>query len=573
MLQTSQEVHCFRAGPGAMGTSGNANRGHVPPPYSPRYTTSSPSYPAGPLGSVSFDDPQRPPAASGAPPPGFVVSSSAAPAGGYPPTMSSDSTAGYYSSSSPGGYPPSSPGGYPPSQPGGYPRRSSSMAMLMPGAPPLYSLHGSPSLPDMPTQARSFPTPSLSSTSIGYPTDPYPPPSALPPASSRPGYEPPTAAGYPMSGYSSSGRAATGYSTLGYACPESGAQYASASSGTTSGGTKVYEASPGYYGGSGARTSCYSPGRGTIKTYRNFDVHQDVDALRKALKGWTTDHAAVIDILCARSDYQRQEIVKVYKQSFGRDLMGDTKSTMRSNFEDIIIGLLYPLHEYLARELRKAIAGLGTDEECLIEILCTHSNEDIRLIKDYYHRIFNKELEKDIIGDTSGDFRRLLVSMCNGQREEHAPLDPARARSDANLYRAGVLRWGTDVSAFNRIIANQSYEQLRLVFREYNTLANHTVMEAIKSEMSGDLRRGFLAIVKCVYSPPFYFAEKLYHSIKGLGTNDKVLKRVILSRCERDLELIKEEFLDKYKMTLASAIQSDTSGNYRKALLAIVGGN
>ncbi|XP_065301010.1 annexin A13-like isoform X2 [Dermacentor albipictus] len=564
MLQASQEVRCFRAGPGAMDTSGNANRG--PPPYSPRYSTPSPAYPAEPVGSVSFDDPQRPPAASGAPPPGFVVSSSAAPAGVYPPTMYSDSTAGYYSSSSPGGYPPSSQGGYPPSQPEGYPRRNSSMTMLMPGAPNLYPSHGSPSIPEMPTQARSFRAPSLSS--IGYSTDLYPPPSALPPVSARPGYEPPTAAGYPTSSYSSSSRAATGYSTLGYACPESGAHYASASRGSTSGTT-----TPGYYGGSGARSSCYSPGRGTIKTYRNFNVHQDVDVLRKALKGWTTDHAAVIDILCARSDYQRQEIVKVYKQSFGRDLMRDAKSTVRSNFEDIIVGLLYPLHEYLARELRKAIAGLGTDEECLIEILCTHSNEDIRLIKDYYHRIFNKQLEKDIIGDTSGDFRRLLVSMCNGQREENAPLDPARARSDANLYRAGVMRWGTDVSAFNRIIANQSHDQLRLVFREYNALANHTVMEAIKSEMSGDLRRGFLAIVKCVYSPPFYFAEKLYYCIKGLGTNDKVLKRVILSRCERDLELIKEEFLDKYKMTLASAIQSDTSGNYRKALLAIVRGN
>ncbi|XP_077486451.1 annexin A2-like [Amblyomma americanum] len=98
-------------------------------------------------------------------------------------------------------------------------------------------------------------------------------------------------------------------------------------------------------------------------------------------------------------------------------------------------------------------------------------------------------------------------------------------------------------------------------------------MEAIKSEMSGDLKNGFLAIVKCVYSPPFYFAETLYHAMKGLGTNDRVLKRVVVSRCEKDLELIKQEYLDKYKVSLASAIQSDTSGHYRKALLAIVQGN
>lgn len=489
-------------------------------------------------------------------------------AGVYPPTMDPSPSTDYYPRS------------------GVYPHRTPSLAMPMPGsshlplmpvapplpqgAPPLPGgpslAHRAPSLPQMPMPVRSIP--SASSTSLGYPTGAYPPSCSVPPFHSRPGYESPAAGRYPASGYSSSSRS-TDYPTLGYGSAHSGTPYASPASGAVG-----YGASSACCGGSQGGTSCYPPGRGTIKPYRNFNAQQDAEALRKAFKGWTTDHATVIDILCARSDYQRQDIVRCYKQSFGRDLVLDVKSSLRTNFEDIIVGLLYPMHEYLARELRKAIVGLGTDEDCLIEILCTHNNEDIRLIRDYYHRIFKKDLEKDVIGDTSGDFRRLLVSMCNAQREENVPLDPARARSDASeLHQAGVLRWGTDVSAFNRIIATQSYEQLRLVFREYNALANHTVLEAIKSEMSGDLRRAFLAIVKCVYSPPFYFAEKLYNSIKGLGTNDRVVKRVIVSRCERDLELIKQEYLDKYKMTLASAIQSDTSGNYRKALLAIVQGN
>ncbi|XP_077507632.1 annexin-B12-like [Amblyomma americanum] len=301
----------------------------------------------------------------------------------------------------------------------------------------------------------------------------------------------------------------------------------------------------------------------------------------------TTDHGATIDILCARSEPQRQEIVTTYKQSFGRDLEEDAKSALRGSLEDIILGLLYPLHEYLARELRKAIAGLGKDEECLIEILCTQGNQlghpahqgPLTENSDSLsgHFVFKKDWEKDVIGATSGDVRRLLVSMCNAKRDENTPLDPVRARNDAaELHKAGVQRWGTDVSAFNRIIATQSYEQLRLVFREYNAVANHTVMEAIKSEMSGDLKNSFLAIVKCVYSPPFYFAETLYHARKryrehstqdslvdlsqGLGTNDRVLKRVVVSRCEKDLELIKQEYLDKYKVSLASAIQLTASG-------------
>lgn len=316
------------------------------------------------------------------------------------------------------------------------------------------------------------------------------------------------------------------------------------------------------------------PGKGTIKPQPNFDCQRDAEALRKALKGWCTNHNMIISVLCARSSEQRLEVVLAYKQRYGRDLVADSKRALRGNFRGVIVGLLYPLHEYLARELRKAIAGLGTDERCLIQILCTYSNSDIALIKSYYQQIFKKDLEKDVIGDTSGDFRRLLVSMCNAHREEGVPLDESRARHDAQkLLEAGVLRWGTDVSIFNCIIAGQSYEQLRLVFREYNALANHTIMEAITREMSGDIKRGFLAIIKCVYNTSFYFAEEIYNALKGIGTNNKVLKRIVVSRCEIDLELIKQEYLSKYKIPLATAIQKDTSGSYRKALLAIVNGN
>ncbi|KAH8033889.1 hypothetical protein HPB51_017339 [Rhipicephalus microplus] len=494
-----------------MDTSNTGGRGSNLP-YPPPFPASSTSYPPGDIGSVPFVDAEGQQGASRPPPAGFVdlPSSSAA---GPSPTMVPSLGDEYYPRS------------------GVYPHRTPSLAMPGTGSPPLSSMpvapplpqgappfpggppspHRAPSLPQMPMPVRLIP--SASSTSLGYTTGAYPSSSSVPPHTSRPGYQLPVDGRYPTRGYSSSSRSA-GCSTLRYGSADSGAPYAS-----PSGGIIGYGASSGCYGGSQAGTSCYPPGRQFI-----FLIA-------------ATDHATVIEILCARSDDQRQEIVRFYKQSFGRDIVADVKSALRTNLEDIIVGLLYPLHEYLARELRKAIAGLGTDEECLIEILCTHSNQDIRLIKDHYQRIFQKDLERDVIGDTSGNFRRLLVSMCN------------------ELHRAGVLRWGTDVSAFNRIIAAQSYEQLRLVFREYNALANHTIIEAIKSEMSGDLRRAFLAIVKCVYYPPLYFAEKLHNSIRGLGTNDRVLKRVILSRCERDLELIKEEYLDKYKMTLSTAIQ------------------
>ena len=61
--------------------------------------------------------------------------------------------------------------------------------------------------------------------------------------------------------------------------------------------------------------------------------------------------------------------------------------------------------------------------------------------------------------------------------------------------------------------------------------------------------------VKSVRSRHGYFADQLYKSMKGLGTDDEALIRVMVSRSEKDLVQIKEAFKDKYHKTLYSFIK------------------
>lgn len=89
--------------------------------------------------------------------------------------------------------------------------------------------------------------------------------------------------------------------------------------------------------------------------------------------------------------------------------------------------------------------------------------------------------------------------------------------------------------------------------------------------MSGDLKNAMTTLVQCVRNTPGYFALKLYKSMKGLGTDDSTLIRIVVTRCEVDMVLIKQEFKRMYHKTLADFIKGDTSGNYRKTLLGLIG--
>ncbi|KAB7507281.1 Annexin A13 [Armadillidium nasatum] len=90
-----------------------------------------------------------------------------------------------------------------------------------------------------------------------------------------------------------------------------------------------------------------------------------------------------------------------------------------------------------------------------------------RSIKVEYQKLYGRPLEKDLRGDTSGDFCRLMVSMASASRDETG-CDPSLAPKLAkSLYAAGAKKMGTDEVEYNRIMSTYSYCLLRQVFQEY----------------------------------------------------------------------------------------------------------
>lgn len=313
--------------------------------------------------------------------------------------------------------------------------------------------------------------------------------------------------------------------------------------------------------------------RGTVTEATGFNVEQDIQKLREAMKGAGTNEATIIEILAHRTNAQRQRIKEAYKLAVGKELADDLSSELSGHFKSVVLGLLMLAPVYDAYELHHAMKGAGTEEACLIDILASRSNEEIKTIVAFYKKEYGKTLEDAVCGDTSGMFQRVLVSLLTGGRDESNTVNEAQAVQDAkDIFEAGEARWGTDEVKFLTVLCVRNRNHLLRVFDEYQKISGRDIEESIKREMSGTLEDVFLAIVKCLRNKPPFFAERLYKSMKGLGTTDSVLIRIMVARAEIDMVDIKAEFLKMYGKTLYSFIKGDTSGDYRKILLELCGG-
>jgi annexin A7/11 len=299
---------------------------------------------------------------------------------------------------------------------------------------------------------------------------------------------------------------------------------------------------------------------------------QDADALRKAMKGIGCDKKAITDICSHRTNTQRLEIVKAYKASYGRDLIADLKSELHGKYEDAIIAFFTDPIEYDADELRKAMKGMGTNEDTLIEIIASRPAPILAQIKAKFNEKYKRDLEADVKSETSGTLRKLLIALLQCSRSTNTMPNPAQSAAIAEeIHKAGEAKLGTDESVFNKYFCSLSPHELAAVSREYHKLTGHTILQAIDKEFSGDSKKTLRTIVYATLSPSEYFATRVHDAVKGLGTKDHLLIRVIVSRSEIDMPQIKQYYKQLFGKDMYEDVKNDISGEYRELLLGIIG--
>jgi hypothetical protein len=294
------------------------------------------------------------------------------------------------------------------------------------------------------------------------------------------------------------------------------------------------------------------------------NAEDDQQRIYKAIAGLGTDEKTLIKIIGNRTKGQLDQISMLYGQRHKNSLEKDLKGDCSGNFLKLQLGLCRPIMKVKIETLKESMDGIGTRENGLIDVICLATAEEIVAFRQIY-----PELLRRVQGETSGDFKKVLERVLEGKRMPYTMMNPNEAEMIAReLYDAGERRWGTNDSVFIKIFTYYPSQFLQLVSAHYHRNYGHSLKQAVEKETSGDYKNALLALMT---DPWDYYTDRIYNSMKGVGTDDKTLIYCFSILDHWQLKYIEKTcFPKRYGKSLKDMIKGDCSGHYKDLLLEIL---
>lgn len=213
------------------------------------------------------------------------------------------------------------------------------------------------------------------------------------------------------------------------------------------------------------------------------------------MQGIGRNSDTIMRILATHTYDQRNEIAATYKRLYNQDLVQQLYTEYDGHIYDVIRYLFWPTEKMYAQELHDAMQGLGTDERSLREICASLDGQQLRRVSSAYQQMFEKTLESDIRGDTSGFFRDLLLELIKGREPDYSPNSVQLPRYTVqSLNNLGQGQWSNNKDTIRDIFCKKSFTELREVFAEYERTNGRKIENDIENEFSGDAKKILVAI-------------------------------------------------------------------------------
>jgi hypothetical protein len=309
-----------------------------------------------------------------------------------------------------------------------------------------------------------------------------------------------------------------------------------------------------------------------------FCAQRDASNVHEACEGWGTDESTLIDILAALSKPQMKRVNEIYAEKYGKTLSETLDGELSgffggsTNFQYFMNCLVNDGATLDAQFLVEAMKGWGTDEKLLTEIVCTRTNAELALAKAKFQQVNGKSVEDWIEGDTSGLYSRFLLKCLEGRRNEDggAPIVEGVGEGiAAQLWQLGLSGEGdVNEDALLNILAYASIAQIGAAKAAFQTVNGKSLDSAIKDVMGGDVEDAMLirSMEKAAY-----FATALNKAWKGWGTDEVATSRILGRFSKNEVRKMMAAYAninDKAHESVKDGIESETSGNYKKALTA-----
>lgn len=295
--------------------------------------------------------------------------------------------------------------------------------------------------------------------------------------------------------------------------------------------------------------------------------------LRSAMKGFGTDEKALIAILSRLDPLQINSVKAAFQQRHRRDLLSDIEKETSGYFRDGLAAIVRGPLAQDVHNLHEALAGLGTKETLLNDVLLSRSNADINAIKAHYQHIYHRSLESDVRGDLSMKTERLFTMILSARRaEESSPVVPQQTDADvAELYRATEAnKVGADQLTVCSILSSRSDGQIRALSHAYAAKYHRQLADVLRKNFSGHMEDALLFMLQAAEDRAKHDATLLEDAMKGMGTKDVLLvNRVVRLHWDRArLGQAKAAYRHFFRRELAERIRGETRGDYERLMVA-----
>ncbi|XP_013854938.1 annexin A2 [Austrofundulus limnaeus] len=294
---------------------------------------------------------------------------------------------------------------------------------------------------------------------------------------------------------------------------------------------------------------------GTIRAYPSFHPEQDVKEIQSALE--KKDAVTLVRILTNRTNVQRQVIASTFQEITDKDLSTTLKKVLSGDLQDLLLQLLMLPEHLEAQRLQQAMVGLGTDEETLLEVLCTRSGKRLQEISDAYKQRYKKDLEKELKAETSGDFAKLLVALLKKDNMT------AAVHRDVQTLMVSLNGKKADAEPWINILTSREWDHLDKVLLGLELESGQSVEQVVEKQFSGDVRLGLRVLVQCIQGSDVFLAKRL------ATMKTSLVHGIMVSHSEEDLLRIRTTFLKLTGNSLYSALQNHFKGEHLQALLSI----